>query len=362
MPAQTTGSLTTTDSVVLTKPATDTVAYLAVSGTYGTVTFVVEGSIDGSNYFPLMAVALSNGAVVTGTVSPADNAELGYKVMADGLSRVRLRTTAVGSGTVEVAINSMSVVGGLQPTNTQLSSMTFGATTYTGKVLLGDSVKLALGDSDDVTMAWDGTDLDVLQATANSSIKWGIDGAGIDQVWYGDTASTSLTWDQSADSLIHTGATRTVYTGTTGQAETHVTDNLADALSVKIVGGNDLLVYKTTNSDEAVQVAAALELTQAATLAAAGSAQGDAAAIVNQITYVSGADGTVGVRLPAATAGRVHFIYNLHATNGLKVYPASGDDINDGSADAAVTIEGKTLMLAVALDTATWGAIFTANS
>lgn len=67
-----------------------------------------------------------------------------------------------------------------------------------------DSVKASFGDADDITMAWDGTDFDVLQATANSSIKWGIDGAGMDQVWYGDTASTNMTWDQSADSLIFT--------------------------------------------------------------------------------------------------------------------------------------------------------------
>jgi len=70
---------------------------------------------------------------------------------------------------------------------------------------LADSVKLAFGDGDDITVAWDGTDLDVLQAAANSSIKWGVDGAGIDQVFYGDTASTNMTWDQSADSLIFTG-------------------------------------------------------------------------------------------------------------------------------------------------------------
>jgi hypothetical protein len=70
---------------------------------------------------------------------------------------------------------------------------------------LADSVALAFGTGDDITIAWDGTDLDVLQAAANSSIKWGIDGAGIDQVYYGDTASTDMTWDQSADSLIFTG-------------------------------------------------------------------------------------------------------------------------------------------------------------
>jgi hypothetical protein len=81
-------------------------------------------------------------------------------------------------------------------------------------VKLKDSVKLYFGsgsnaddgDVGDISIAWDGTDLDVLQSTANSSIKWGVDGAGIDQVWYGDTASAQMMWDQSADSLILSGA------------------------------------------------------------------------------------------------------------------------------------------------------------
>lgn len=65
-----------------------------------------------------------------------------------------------------------------------------------------DDVKLMLGTGEDITIAWDGTDLDILQATANSSIKFGVSGAGIDVVHYGDTAAADMTWDQSADSLL----------------------------------------------------------------------------------------------------------------------------------------------------------------
>jgi hypothetical protein len=74
------------------------------------------------------------------------------------------------------------------------------------KLFLGDGSNAQDGDVGDISVAWDGTDLDVLQSTANSSIKWGVDGAGIDQVWYGDTASAQMMWDQSADSLILSGA------------------------------------------------------------------------------------------------------------------------------------------------------------
>jgi hypothetical protein len=119
-------------------------------------------------------------------------------------------------------------------------------------LIFEDNAKLVLGTGSDIVLAWDGTDLDVTQAAANSSIKWGVDGAGIDHVFYGDTASTSMTWDQSADSLIMTGAARLVFTGTTGQGEIHLTDNLADALSIEISGSTDLLTFATTDDAESV--------------------------------------------------------------------------------------------------------------
>lgn len=95
---------------------------------------------------------------------------------------------------------------------------------------------------------------------------------------------------------------------------------------------------------------------------AAGTVQGDAAALtVDQLNYATG-DGTVGVVLPSAVAGNTCRVYNLHATAGLKIYPATGDDINDGTTNAAVTIEGKTLALFEAVDDTTWAAIYTANT
>ncbi len=176
--------------------------------------------------------------------------------------------------------------------------------------------------------------------------------------------SVSFYGDSGTKKVISVGSTSVAETLTvaTGEYETRLTDNLADAWSVKVAGGNDLLTFTTTDSLESVNAAAPLSLTDAATLAATGADQAGAAAIVHQISFCSAADGSVGVRLPAATAGLVRIVYNLHATAGLKVYPATGDDINDGTGDAAVTIEGKTMAIFVALDTATWAAIYTANS
>lgn len=105
-----------------------------------------------------------------------------------------------------------------------------------------------------------------------------------------------------------------------------------------------------------------LNLLDIATLACAGSAQGDAAPILSKVVNVTGADGTKGVILPTAVAGDVVLVYNSVATNGLKIYPATGADINDGTANAAITIEGKTLALLVAIDATTWASMFTVNT
>lgn len=68
-----------------------------------------------------------------------------------------------------------------------------------------DDTGVKFGTGDDIVINWDATRLNVTQATANSEIRWGVDGAGIDQRWYGDTASAYALWDQSADSLIFGG-------------------------------------------------------------------------------------------------------------------------------------------------------------
>jgi hypothetical protein len=93
-------------------------------------------------------------------------------------------------------------------------------------------------------------------------------------------------------------------------------------------------------------------------VAAAGSAQGDAGAVTAAApAFVHGtaADGTKGIVLPAAAAGKMYIVKNSDAANAvLKVYPASGDAINALSADAAISMAAKTSAVFVALDATTW--------
>lgn len=101
-----------------------------------------------------------------------------------------------------------------------------------------------------------------------------------------------------------------------------------------------------------------------------GSDQSGALELQSNAVSLATGDGSAGVRLPSlvstngfnANVGQFVAVFNNHATLGLNVYPHVGGDVNDGTQNAAVVLEGRTLGIFVALDTATWGAIFTANS
>lgn len=72
------------------------------------------------------------------------------------------------------------------------------------------------------------------------------------------------------------------------------------------------------------------------TLAATGSVQGDAAAIVTDAVGVTGADATKGVILPN-TAAKIVVVHNTDGSNMLKVYPNSGAQISGNGTNNAQT-------------------------
>lgn len=90
-----------------------------------------------------------------------------------------------------------------------------------------------------------------------------------------------------------------------------------------------------------------------ATVAAAGTNQGNAAALSLGFNYVTGADDAKGVKLPAAVAGRI-VIIKVGPGADLKVYPNTSDKINDGTADAAITVVDDVCFMLIAKDATDW--------
>lgn len=90
-----------------------------------------------------------------------------------------------------------------------------------------------------------------------------------------------------------------------------------------------------------------------ATVAATGSTQTDAASVSDGLTLVTAADGTKGVKLPVAVAGRTVILKNGAAAI-LKVWPASGDGINAITVDSNYVLAANTSSLLIAYDATTW--------
>lgn len=92
-------------------------------------------------------------------------------------------------------------------------------------------------------------------------------------------------------------------------------------------------------------------------VAAAGSTDADAAALGAGINIVSAADGTKGVKLPTAVAGKVIIVKGT-ANAILKVYPNTGDGINELTVTTgALSMAAKTAAIFVAADATTWYSI-----
>jgi predicted RecA/RadA family phage recombinase len=88
-------------------------------------------------------------------------------------------------------------------------------------------------------------------------------------------------------------------------------------------------------------------------VAATGSTAADAAQLIEGLNVVSAADATKGVLLPAATPGAEVVVKNTVAAV-LKIWPATGDQVNAVAVDGAFSIAASTSVLLIAYDTTTW--------
>lgn len=89
------------------------------------------------------------------------------------------------------------------------------------------------------------------------------------------------------------------------------------------------------------------------TVAATGSVQGDAAAITENVTEVTGADGTKGVILTDGEAAE-YVVWNSDGANNLKVYPPSGHAIAQLATNANVTLANNAVWLFRRLSSDQW--------
>ena len=95
-----------------------------------------------------------------------------------------------------------------------------------------------------------------------------------------------------------------------------------------------------------------------ATLAGLGTTQADAAPVVTTVARVTGANGTVGVKLPALASVPAGFgmkIINSDVTNLLKVYSnAAGELISGQAGTTAISLAAKLVLTVTKFDATNW--------
>lgn len=116
------GTLTTTGNVALGLTG-DSIVFVSVSGTYSGVTCVLEGTHDGIYWFPVSALHCKTSLPEVGTLTLIANASRAWFVLGSLFNQVRLRVTAISSGTLNV---SLSQIPGLSPNLDGLTQRFFG--------------------------------------------------------------------------------------------------------------------------------------------------------------------------------------------------------------------------------------------
>jgi len=154
--------------------------------------------------------------------------------------------------------------------------------------------------------------------------------------------------------IVNLGAGTATITPTTSTIQGQATAVLRTGDAIRVVSdGSDYWVQNGGIPITGAKIFGTMPRIPSATVAAAGSVQGDAAAIVTGFTLVTAANGTKGVVLPTAVAGLVAIVKN-GAAAVLKVYPAASDAINGLSANASLDMADNTSALLVAYDATTW--------
>jgi|TARA_R110000744_G_scaffold99133_2_gene191538 hypothetical protein len=157
---------------------------------------------------------------------------------------------------------------------------------------------------------------------------------------------------------VYPASTETIDGGSANAPVSVVTANGAELIGVSTGGWRQVGSGGTNVADlivnTSVQLLGSTQFGVTAAVSTAGSGQGDATGLtetMNVIGTVGAA--TQGVVLPTAAAG-LHLVVSNTTTTDCKLYPASSDKIDGGSANAAVTLPAKTTFTLTCKDATDW--------
>ena len=142
---------------------------------------------------------------------------------------------------------------------------------------------------------------------------------------------------------------------TTGPAPGSCTAVLGSVVSITVSGIPSVNITNITNTSILTCSTPSIALSASGAVSATGTTQGTGAVLTSMLNVVTSvtASSAEAVVLPSAAIGVAVTVVNTTAT-ALKVFPASGDVINGGSANASITLAPYATYQFVAKDTTNW--------
>lgn len=105
---------TTGNTDAVAKRPEENYTTVTIYGTYGTVTFTVEASMNGTNFEQVSVIDVKTGLLVAGgtSIAPSDNTARTYAIpLAQNYKSVRVNIGAIASGTPYFLVNSLPMQG-----------------------------------------------------------------------------------------------------------------------------------------------------------------------------------------------------------------------------------------------------------
>lgn len=118
------------------------------------------------------------------------------------------------------------------------------------------------------------------------------------------------------------------------------------------ISGTTVSVTSVTTTG-ALTVGGSSTLSITGTVSAAGSTQGDATALTKTYNIVTTASANQGIKLPDCAAGLETLILNETSAT-IKVYPATGEAIDSGATNAAISLAPATSLRLVGVSATKW--------
>lgn len=143
------------------------------------------------------------------------------------------------------------------------------------------------------------------------------------------------------------------FEGSAGQLFSITNTMSGTIFSVNDISGVPSIEVLDTGVIKLAQYGGFVAFGTSSSLTATGSAQSDALAIIRPVNEFSTVAANTGARLPAATAGMRIVVRNSGA-NSLKIYPASGGQINNLGTNAAFTLDTSTTLEYIATTATQW--------